>query len=284
MAFFDRFRRKAGPGHVSLTDEQRAESFVVPYLLAQDLPEHNRLDFQHFFLKNVLHANYMAPVENPTTILDAGSGTGRWAAEVAESWPQARVTGVDVQPSTSSAPLNARFIKHDILQGLPFEDNSFDYVHSRLLVLAIPASSWPKLIGEYLRVTRPGGWIEFFEGGMTFLNAGPNTQQFLQWWDQLSERRGIRPTLIEQLPELAEAAGLRQITTRRLQVPVGNWGGRVGSMLSANILNGWGAVKEMFATQLNVPAELFERTHETLIYEWAQSKTQYEYMIVYGQK
>lgn len=284
MAFFDRFRRKAGQGRVSLTDAQREEDFEVPYLLAQDLPEHNRLDFQHFFLKNVLHANYMAPVENPATILDAGSGTGRWAAEVAESWPQARVTGVDVQPAMSSAPLNTRFLKHDILHGLPFEDNSFDYVHSRLLVLAIPADSWPKLISEYLRVACPDGWIEFFEGGMTFLNDGPHTQQFLRWWDQLSEQRGIRPALIEQLPELARNAGLRQITTRRLQVPVGNWGGRVGSMLSANILTGWGALKETFATQLNVSPDLFESTYDALIYEWAQSRTQYEYMIVYGRK
>ena len=44
-------------------------------------------------------------------------------------------------------------------------DASFDYVHQRHVAADVPADAWPKLVGEAVRVTKPGGWIELVEGG-----------------------------------------------------------------------------------------------------------------------
>lgn len=65
------------------------------------------------------------------------------------------------------------------LKGLPFPDQQFDYVHQRLLVAAIPAANWPEVIHELVRVTRPGGWVELLEVGVTIERASPETTRLL---------------------------------------------------------------------------------------------------------
>jgi len=61
--------------------------------------------------------------------------------------------GVDLRPP------NYAFVAGNILEGLPFADGGFDFVHMRLVFFAIPADRWPFVIGELVRVTRLGaGW------------------------------------------------------------------------------------------------------------------------------
>lgn len=288
---FSLFRRKSAKkhhppsdGNIYFTDLGSDHVTKVPYLLAHDGSEQNRLDFQHFFLKGILGTNYLAPLTSPLMILDVGSGTGRWVAEMAQEFPNTRVTGIDVVPPSSPTPaLNAHFVQQDILKGLPFPSANFDYVHARLLVAAIPMAAWPGLLREYLRVVRPGGWIELFEGGTTFVNAGPFTQQYLRWWDQVSHQRGIDASYIEQLPSLMAALNMQQMQAKTLHVPVGEWGGRVGVMLRTNMYSGWGALKEMFVSQAKVAPDLFDRTFQGLPQEWEQQHTMYEYLSVIGQ-
>jgi SAM-dependent methyltransferase len=292
MGLFDRFRRKqAGQrslptdGGIYLTDTsgEQVTTTRVPYLLAHDLTEQNRLDFQHFFLKGVLQANYLAPLKTPTAILDIGSGTGRWIIDMAQQFPNARVTGIDIAPTTTGAPLNAQFVQHDVLQGLPFANASFDYVHSRLLVAAIPTRSWGDLLKECIRVATPGGWVELFEGGTTFLNPGPHTQQFLTWWDQLSRPRGIDASFISQLPDLMQQLGFEHVRGQLLHVPVGKWGGRAGSMLLANLVSGWGGLKNPMVSQIGIDPQTFDRTFQALPREWEEKRALYEYVIALGQ-
>ena len=70
----------------------------VPYLFPSDLGEAQRLDFQHYMLRYTLKGNYAAPLKAPRDILDIGCGTGRWAMEMAQQFPGASVTGVDIAP------------------------------------------------------------------------------------------------------------------------------------------------------------------------------------------
>ena len=61
-------------------------------------------------------------------------------------------------------PDNVEFITHNILFGLPFEDNSFDYVFARFLCAGYTKSQWKEIaIPEYTRVTKPTGWVELME-------------------------------------------------------------------------------------------------------------------------
>ena len=55
-------------------------------------------------------------------------------------------------------------MEHNVLDGLPFESNSFDYVYSRAVISVFTRPQWTELaIPEYTRVTKPGGWVELLE-------------------------------------------------------------------------------------------------------------------------
>ncbi len=216
-------------------------------------------------------------------ILDVGCGTGRWVKEMAQSFPDAQIIGFDIELPVTSAPSNVRFVQGDLLQGLPFPDGYFDFMHQRLLVAAIPATHWPTVVQELKRVTRPEGWIELTEGGTTFINAGPATKQFLKWWDGASKQRGIDASLMARLDILLRNAGLKQVKMRVLRVPIG-WGERAGVMLATNTHSGWSGLKDIFHTQVGVVSEQFNTTVAALPHEWESYHTEYEYFIAYGQR
>src|SRR5262245_65514 len=97
------FWRHSGDGQDISAGNTRQRSLMgrlflrdLPYVLPKDMGEVNRLDFQHYMMRLALHGNYAAPIGTPDSILDVGSGTGRWAIEMATLFPRANVVGIDV--------------------------------------------------------------------------------------------------------------------------------------------------------------------------------------------
>jgi ubiquinone/menaquinone biosynthesis C-methylase UbiE len=226
----------------------RMRTLGLPYVLPRDLEELNRLDFQHYMLRFALQGLYAVPLTNPTSILDVGTGTGRWALDMAQLFPRANVIGLDVNPPPADdraaagmdeRPPNYAFAPGNALEGLPFADSSFDYVHMRLLFTAIPSDRWPQVIRELARVTRPSGWVESVEMSNIF-DGGPNVDQFVQWVNQMSARRGVSFTDTLRVPEYMRMAGLTNIAASTVRIPTGMHGGRLGNMMAADFL---GAVR-----------------------------------------
>lgn len=110
--------------------DQSAPNYVLP----RHPTEVDRLDVQHYAMREALAANYLAPIERPERILDVGWGTGQWAYELCQQFPEAIVVGLDLEPSKPERPANYRFIKADLLKGLPFPRRSL-----RLRTSAPPA-------------------------------------------------------------------------------------------------------------------------------------------------
>jgi SAM-dependent methyltransferase len=258
------------------------------YLLPKDLIEASRLDFQHFYLKHVLKSNYLAPINvgRVRRILDVGCGTGRWVLEMARAFPQARVYGIDLEWSTplQKLPPNVTFQQGNVLEGLPFEADSFDYVHQRLLAMGIPADQWGRLIGELLRVTAPGGWIELLEGGDTFIKAGPALQLLSEWYREASKRAGYDPAIVDRLGNLFQRMGLRNVRLETLSVPVGPWGRHEGIMLQKNILACLPGIFPLLSQQLNIDEKKFNILLAEIEREMETMQIEYQYYIVYGQK
>ncbi len=197
----------------------------TPYALPKDPQEVQRLDFQHFIIRHEMHGNYLAPLSHPKRILDIGCGTGRWTMEMAVEFPQAQVVGIDLVLPDSAAslghgleqkPENAFFLEGDILKGLPFDDASFDFVYIRLMFTAIPASYWPALLDDMIRVTRPEGWIESVESWATVSDTYPASHTINEWFNELLRQRGLDPKIACKMPEMMRARGLEQVTTRVL--------------------------------------------------------------------
>lgn len=219
---------------------------ALPYPLPKDMGEISRLDFQHYLLRAGIGANYIAPIGYPAAILDVGSGSGRWAMEMAATFPQARVIGMDlVPPAVDEAtilghgldqrPPNYSFAPGNILEGLPFPDASFDFVHQRLLITAVPKDRWPAVIGELVRVTRPGGWVELAECGVPE-DGGPGFMGLWGTWIEFLMARGVDFTLGHSIGQMLADGGLSQVNQRVLYFPMGNWGGRIGRASATDCL------------------------------------------------
>lgn len=307
MRWFGWFRRKRSVSNSMNVSSEMADGFPVvvvggrlrkvgvPYAMPADLAEINRLDFQHYLLRHVFQGNYAAPVQNPASILDVGTGTGRWAYEMAELFPRARVMGVDITPPPSDTasmpgaadprPRNYTFLAANVLEGLPFPDASFDFVHMRLLYSAIPHPRWPFVINELVRVTRPGGWIESVESAVA-LNPGPVLTQLSATINGMIARREIDPMDGAQVGAMLRAAGIVDVAERRIDVPLGSYGGRIGTMMATDLLAGVEAFGGLLVqTGLSTSAE-FQQMHASLREEFAspQNHAIGPFYVAYGRR
>ncbi|KAL0083599.1 S-adenosyl-L-methionine-dependent methyltransferase [Phycomyces blakesleeanus] len=131
----------------------------------------DRMSVQHFGLKALFEGNILKNVnkyvdfDSPTRILDLGVGTGSWIMDVATENPNATCIGIDKLPIFPQAirPPNVTFQILDILDGLPYQDNYFDFVQLRLFGACLQLTNWPIVLKEVYRVLRPGGCVQLLE-------------------------------------------------------------------------------------------------------------------------
>ncbi len=272
----------------------RLRAVGLPYALPRDLEEVNRLDFQHYMLRYAFQGLYAAPIGQPASILDVGTGTGRWAREMAQLFPRTKVVGVDINPPAADEqagagldlrPPNYTFLAGNVLEGLPIADGSFDFVHMRLLFTAIPADRWQQVIAELARVTRRGGWIESVE--TTGLHdGGPNVDLLMSWITQLSARRGVDLTRAAGVGEVMRGVGLSNVSSSTVNLPTGAYGERLGGMLATDFVSvcrGFGGVivSAGLATQ-----EAVDQTIDAMRADFARSpfRCYTPFYIAYGQR
>ena len=182
---------------------------------------------------------------------------------------------------------NYRFQQGNLLDGLPFPDQRFDFTHQRFLVAAIPAAKWPFVLSELVRVTRYGRWIELVEASNSYVNPGPLTTRFLSWWTAVSHIRGFDASLIRHLGDGLKHEGLRNIQTRTIELPVGSWmrgRQREGLLLQQNMLVGLSGLKDLLCSTLSLAPGAFDQVLAGLPQEWADYRTRYHMFIAYGQR
>jgi len=111
-------------------------------------------------------------------VLDLACGPGGWPLELAYTYSDIEVIGVDISArmiayANAQAQVqqrhNVRFQVMDILKPLAFSDNTFDLINARFLSSFILRDKWPLLFREIIRILRPGGIIRLTEpeAGMT---------------------------------------------------------------------------------------------------------------------
>jgi len=103
---------------------------------------------------------YRAPIADgrpPGRILDVGTGTGIWALEMADEFPNAIVIGTDLSPIQPTwVPPNCKFYIDDAEAELAYPmDEHFDFIHGRGLSGGI--ADWPRFYGQVYQNLKPGG-------------------------------------------------------------------------------------------------------------------------------
>jgi len=244
-------------------------------------------------LRQQMRGYYAAPLHAPQSILDVGCGTGIWPKEMADIFPNATVIGCDLltppsdDPSLTGgiqiAPPNYTFKAANVLEGLPFGDRSFDFVHQRLLNSAIPTMQWSRVANELARVTRPGGWIELVECDVAQGN-GPGLEAIKQWILAFCDRRGLNPARQpSEYVAFLHNAGLTNIVARRIDLPVGSAKGRNGQLAEAD----FNALVTTFRPALIASGLATEAEYDAAVSamkdELAQRGTIWPFYIVYGQ-
>jgi ubiquinone/menaquinone biosynthesis C-methylase UbiE len=95
-------------------------------------------------------------------------------------FPRSTFVGVDIATMYPSdvMPLNCEFMQGNIFDGIQFSDNTFDFVHMRLMTFAFINNEWfEKVINELIRVLKSGGTIEIMVINEYKSNQGPVTKQ-----------------------------------------------------------------------------------------------------------
>jgi SAM-dependent methyltransferase len=268
---------------------RRGASGDVPYVMphhAIEPSEIDRLDIQHYALREHLGTNYLAPLVQPARILDVGCGTGLWAYELCAEFPRTQVVGFDLVPSKRPWPADYRFVRGNLLQGLPFADDRFDFVHQRLLMSGVPVKAWAGTVTELVRVTQPDGWLELVEAEFDIAPAGPATGRMLDVTWRLYEQSGLDSTgiIFRSLGEHARRAGLTDVESREITVPLGEWGGRIGSLMASDIRALFLRLAPVFEDKFGVSERESVPLIAAMQQEWERHHTVVRFAVALGRK
>ncbi|KAK8179957.1 S-adenosyl-L-methionine-dependent methyltransferase [Phyllosticta capitalensis] len=199
------------------------------YNFPNDEKEQDRLDMVHHMQMLAKGSKlFLAPLAaDPKRILDVGTGTGIWAIEAADAYPDAEVIGNDLSPIQPNwVPPNCRFEVDDVESEWP-ERAPFDLVHVRYMAGAI--ADWPKLVSRAFAATAPGGWAEFSDYEMRYYAEDGSVKpgnKMVRLAELLCEGadaigRTLQPG--QHLERWMKDAGFSNVETRLFKLPLGAW-------------------------------------------------------------
>jgi SAM-dependent methyltransferase len=205
---------KLVPGTESRQYHSKIESI---YALPADGQEYDRLD----------------RLKAGAKVLDVGCGPGSWIKEVKKIFPTADCFATDFADTYKPSAEAVTFVHGDILKRLPFEDNTFDFVHMRFFTGALKLDEWPVAIKELQRITKPGGWIQQVEPDGTLRSEKAVTSVMHDWnkrgFRGSLQKRGGEPNAGLKLHEHMAAVGLTKIENKAASAPMSSQSGAVGA-------------------------------------------------------
>ncbi|GBC03803.1 hypothetical protein RclHR1_05330002 [Rhizophagus clarus] len=250
----------------------------------------------HITMRDIFKGNFSSDIRDilsysNTKILDIGCGFGFWLMEMASEFPKPNYFGIDVLPvfPTSTIPHNVKFSQHDLLKGLPYEDNTFDFVHIQCLTFDIPELYWEtNIYNEIARILKPGGWLEICDMEFGIFNCGPVTRRFdLAYLNNLRSRK-INPHLIlrshsilKSIPSFSSS----QVHHKRSKYPLGSYENNLGK-LCAKIMRYriHAIIKGLVAKEMNIKRYEIDSTIDKIMNEFETNKSYYYIHRVYVQK
>lgn len=185
------------------------------YLLDR-IPEIERLERQAELIGLDRVRDHFSPTDGQA-VLDAGCGSG-WASRLmAREWPCTTVTGIDLTPNfvdyarqcgEDEQLKNLSYIAGDITD-LPFENKSFDFVWSQLVVFFLPEPE--SAIAEFARVLRPGGQVKIAVTESPFETIWPERPPLSQGIREMREK-ALHGWRMARIPQMLKSAGFQDIT------------------------------------------------------------------------
>ncbi|KAK3348396.1 S-adenosyl-L-methionine-dependent methyltransferase [Neurospora tetraspora] len=174
---------------------------------------------------------YDAPLpKNPENAIDLGTGTGLWAIDFANKFPNCNVMGTDIsliQPSW--VPPNLRFEIDDYNKDWAYKSDFFDFLHLRWISGTV--KDWYAFYKEAYRCCKPGGYIEHMDASGTALSDDDsltNVHALGQWgpvWQEGGRKIGYEIDLhsTNLMQNAMKEAGFVNIVVKDYKVPISPW-------------------------------------------------------------
>ncbi|KAL5520582.1 hypothetical protein ACEPAG_5799 [Sanghuangporus baumii] len=167
-----------------------------------------------------------APLEDetPKAILEMGCGGGAWAIDAAKRFPESTVCAVDANPLPArELPQNVHFQKLDLRDPFPFEDASFDVVHTRLVLFHIPNAE--QVLKRAYKLIKPSGWLiieepdetDSADGGR---GLGAHSDLVAKFHD-IMRSHGAEPCIGRELQGMLESSGcFSEVNIKKVEMPL----------------------------------------------------------------
>lgn len=190
----------------------------------------DRNDMQHCKFTLLMDDElYLAPIsDDPQNILDIGTGTGIWAMDMADKFPAATVIGFDIAPvQPTFVPPNLHFEVDDAEADWLWDQNSFDFIHGRELILAI--RDWPRLIGQAYTALKPGGYLQLAGSYPEFRSDDDTLPPDLAYVElgkiyfDMSEKVGVSGRELPQWKQQLVDAGFVDVVEKMYKIPTNPW-------------------------------------------------------------
>ncbi|APA15836.1 hypothetical protein sscle_15g106060 [Sclerotinia sclerotiorum 1980 UF-70] len=232
------------------------------YPLPNDALEQDRLEFQHRLLRMTIDGKlFVSPLDTdrPINVLDVATGTGIWAVEFADEYPQSTVIGTDLSPiQPQYVPTNCSFRIEDAEDPWTFDDLKFDLIHGRVLLSCFCS---PKTVfASAFQALKPGGYLELRDPIFPFRYASPPPEDcaLVKWNNMIVEAstKAGRPwTNGAYYKQWMEEIGFVDIVERREFAPMSPWAkGQRNKVLSVwvqkNVLMGLEAMSMALFTRV----------------------------------
>ncbi|KAH7030077.1 putative TAM domain methyltransferase [Macrophomina phaseolina] len=201
------------------------------YALPNDEKEQDRLDLFHHISTLLLGGKlYNAPVNTKkmNRALDLGTGTGIWAVDFADEFPECEVVGTDLSPIQPSwVPPNCRFLVDDAEADWT-DSKPYDFIHIRTLSGSI--ADWPRLLKQAYDNTSPGGWIEMQEFEVrygcdddSYPAKAPDVHNYMRLLRESSEKFGKPMDIARDQKQWIQDAGFVNVREDVYKAPLSPW-------------------------------------------------------------
>ncbi|CAG8527726.1 8811_t:CDS:2 [Diversispora eburnea] len=191
-------------------------------------------------------------------------GAGTWICELAIEFPNSIFVGVDLKPVYPSEikQTNAELVKSNILKGLPFK--------------------------ELIRVTKPQGWIEFYDVDVRLIDAGPNSTRLVEGIAQSMSNSGLNASSITFIKGWLQSCSdnITNINELTKLIPIGVWNSAIGKLNMMGYIDYVKLQKPWIADGMNISEDEFSKLVELTNAEFSSSeyKGKLPVMRVFGQK
>ncbi|KAH7636147.1 S-adenosyl-L-methionine-dependent methyltransferase [Sordaria sp. MPI-SDFR-AT-0083] len=197
-----------------------------------DSKQNEMLDIFHHVMTICLDGRlYDAPLpKNPENAIDLGTGTGLWAIDFADKFPNCNVMGTDISPIQPSwVTPNVRFEIDDYNKEWTYNSNFFDFIHLRWLSGTV--KDWSAFYKEAYRCCKPGGYIEHMDAssGTVYSDDGSVDTKVhaLGQWGPMSEEafRKIGQQLLnnDMMENGMKEAGFVNTVVKDYKIPLSPW-------------------------------------------------------------